>query len=122
MLSCQGVLLNLSAKRPTLAKIGSAPLTCAYVANYNSDTVTPIRTATNTALKAIKVGSEPFAIAINPDGKTAYVPNYGGDHVTPISIATNTARKAIKSGAARTRSRSPRTGKPPTSPTAAGTT
>jgi DNA-binding beta-propeller fold protein YncE len=37
--------------------------------------VTPIRTATNTALKAIKVGGAPGPIAITPDGKTAYVVN-----------------------------------------------
>ena len=35
--------------------------------------VTPINTATNTALKPIKVGRSPVAIAITPDGKTAYV-------------------------------------------------
>ena len=45
----------------------------AYVAGYGSGTVTPIRTATNTALKSIKVGVHPDAIAITPDGKTAYV-------------------------------------------------
>ena len=43
----------------------------AYVANsggmsINGDTVTPVRTATNTALKAIKVGIGPVFIAITP--------------------------------------------------------
>ncbi len=38
----------------------------AYVANFGSGTVTPIRTATNTALTAIKVGAQPVAIAITP--------------------------------------------------------
>jgi YVTN family beta-propeller protein len=38
----------------------------AYVANAGSGTVTPINTATNTALKAIKVGRGPVAIAITP--------------------------------------------------------
>jgi hypothetical protein len=32
----------------------------------NGDTVTPIRAATNTALKAIKVGIGPVFIAITP--------------------------------------------------------
>jgi YVTN family beta-propeller protein len=36
----------------------------AYVVNYGSNTVTPIHTATNTALKPITVGSGPVAIAI----------------------------------------------------------
>ena len=33
--------------------------------------LTPIRTATNTTLKMIKVGTFPAAIAITPDGRTA---------------------------------------------------
>ena len=37
--------------------------------------MTPIRTATNTASKPIKVGGSPVAIAITPNGKTAYVVN-----------------------------------------------
>src|SRR5215469_16626181 len=70
----------------------------AYVVNNGSGTVTPIRTATNTALKAIKVGIGPFAIAITPDGKTAYVTNRHSGTVTPIRTATNTALKAINVG------------------------
>jgi len=65
---------------------------------FDSDTVTPIRTASNTALKAITVGSLPFAIAITPDGKTAYVANQYSDTVTPIRTATNTALRAINVG------------------------
>ena len=41
----------------------------AYVANQGfggTGTVTPIRIATGTALKAIAVGQDPFAIAITP--------------------------------------------------------
>src|SRR6185312_4564241 len=56
----------------------------AYVVNYNSDTVTPINTATNTALKPVRTGyGNPDAIAITPDGKTAYIANGagGGDQV-----------------------------------------
>ena len=60
-------------------------------------TVTPIRTATNTALPPIKVGAIPVAIAITPDGKTAYVASDGGT-VTPIRTATNTALPPIKVG------------------------
>src|ERR1019366_5625723 len=71
--------------------------------NSRSDTVTPIRTATNKAGKAIAVGSFPFSIAITPNGKTAYVANYGsGDGpsatVTPIRTAINKAGKAITVG------------------------
>ncbi len=58
--------------------------------------MTPIRTATNKAGKAIKVGSYPWAIAITPNGKTAYVVNQDSGTVTPIRTATNTALQAIK--------------------------
>jgi DNA-binding beta-propeller fold protein YncE len=61
--------------------------------------VTPIRTATNTAGKAIGVGNLPWAIAITPNGKTAYVVNSGGT-VTPIRTATSTAGNAINVGLA----------------------
>jgi YVTN family beta-propeller protein len=96
----------------------------AYVVNQNSGTVTPIRTATNTALTPIKVGRSPYAIAITPDGKTAYVlthhqlqqptngnggasfgpaplgrPNKNSRTVIiPIRTATNTALTPIKVG------------------------
>ncbi len=43
---------------------GSASPVTAYVVNSGSGTVTPIRTATNTAGTAITVGRGPFAIAI----------------------------------------------------------
>ena len=38
----------------------------AYVTNSFSGTVTPVRTATNTALPPIKVGRKPRAITITP--------------------------------------------------------
>jgi len=59
--------------------------------------VVPIRTATNTAFRAIKVSGrlQPRGIAITPDGKTAYAV---GDVLTPIRTATNTALKAIPLG------------------------
>ncbi len=38
----------------------------AYVANFDSGTVTPIRTATNTAVRAINAGSRPGGVAITP--------------------------------------------------------
>jgi len=41
----------------------------AYVVNAGSDTVTPIDTATNTALTPIPVGGHPSAIAITPKAR-----------------------------------------------------
>jgi len=69
----------------------------AYVAN-GSGTVTPIRTATSTALAPVKAGRLPQAIAITPDGKTAYVANGQSGVVIPIRTATNTALRPIKTG------------------------
>jgi YVTN family beta-propeller protein len=60
----------------------------AFVANYGSDTVTPIRTVSRRAGRPIPVGKQPWAIAITPDGRTAYVVNYGPDTVTPINTST----------------------------------
>ena len=70
----------------------------AYVTNAGSDSVTPIRTAANTAGTPIKVGSIPVGIAITPNGTTAYVANADSNTVTPIRTAANTAGTPIKVG------------------------
>jgi YVTN family beta-propeller protein len=61
-------------------------------------TVTPIATATNTPGEPIEVGSQPWAFAITPDGKTAYVINFNSHSVTPIATATNTPGPPIPVG------------------------
>ena len=96
-LAATGVASTGAAARVSTSAGGPVPVT-AYVANQDSGTVSPIRIAANTALKPIKVGIWPFAIAITPDGETAYVANDLSNNVTPIRIATNTALKAIKVG------------------------
>src|ERR1700745_957702 len=48
-----------------------------YVVNQGSGTVTPIRTATNTADKEINVGKDPYDIAITPNGRTVYAVDMG---------------------------------------------
>ena len=74
----------------------------AYVVSTLSAAVTPIRIATDTALKAIKIGIPPSGyefpdqIAITPDSGTAYVSTTAG--VVPIRTATNTVLKLIKVG------------------------
>jgi YVTN family beta-propeller protein len=77
---------------------GPASPVTAFVVNEQSNTVTPIATATNTAGPPITVGKTPVAIAITPDGTTAYVADLGSDTVTPISTATNTAGPPITVG------------------------
>jgi YVTN family beta-propeller protein len=75
----------------------------AYVVNgYHR--VTPIRTATNTAGKAIRIGTPITTpegsglIAITPDGKTVYVANFFSNTVTRIRTATDRRIKHVKVG------------------------
>jgi hypothetical protein len=73
-----------------------APVT-AYVVNFESGTVTPIRTANNSTGTAIKVGRFPVAMAITPNGSTGYLDNQSGG-VIPIRLATNTPGRVIRVG------------------------
>ena len=86
--------------RPGVARpAGPAGQATAYVVNDTTpESVTPIRTATNTALTPIKVGGGPWTITITPDGKTAYVASLSSATVTPIRTATNTALTPVKVG------------------------
>ena len=73
----------------------------AYVANFGSDNVTEIDTASNTALPQsawISVGSEPDAIAITPNGTTAYVANSGDGTISKIALSTGTVQATIDVG------------------------
>ena len=71
----------------------------AFVVNSASGTVTPVNLVTRHAYAPIRVGSDPQAIAITPDGSTAYVVNSGVGTVTPIATATRRAGPAIRVGA-----------------------
>jgi len=70
----------------------------AYVANFGSNSVSPIDTATNKAGPAIAVGSQPYALAMVPHHRSMYVVNYGSGTVTPVSTATNKAGRAVRVG------------------------
>jgi YVTN family beta-propeller protein len=70
----------------------------AYVANNDGGTVTLIDLATGHTGTPIRVGSEPDAIAITPDGMTAYVANNVGGTVTPIDLATGRPGTPIRVG------------------------
>src|SRR6516165_1707866 len=72
----------------------------AYVtaAGKHTGTVTPIRTATNTALPPLKVGQGPEDIAVTPDVRTVYAGSTASDTVTPIRTATGTALPPITTG------------------------
>jgi YVTN family beta-propeller protein len=70
----------------------------AYIVNGGGNTVTPFNTGDNTAGTPISVGTNPYDVAITPNGATAYVSNAGSGTVTPISTATNTPGTPITVG------------------------
>ena len=71
----------------------------AYVANFLSDNVSVIDTATNTVTATIDVGSGPVGVAVSPDGAFAYVTNRGSNTVTAIRVDTNAPLTTIPVGA-----------------------
>jgi YVTN family beta-propeller protein len=70
----------------------------AFVANSVSGTVTPVGLATRRAGRPIRVGKDPQAIAVTPDGRTAFVANAGSGTVTPVDTATRRAGPPIRVG------------------------
>ena len=71
--------------------------TC-YVANMESDDVTPIDIATNKSKTPIPVGSKPLFIAIAPNGQVGYVANSASNDVTPIDLVNHQPKKPILVG------------------------
>jgi YVTN family beta-propeller protein len=70
----------------------------AYVTIDFDFTVSVIDTATNTVVATVPVGSDPFAVAVTPDGTHVYVANNGSNNVSVIRTATNTVVKTIPVG------------------------
>jgi YVTN family beta-propeller protein len=77
----------------------------AYVANYTSNTVTPIDLVTGRALPSIQLGPSagPAGIAVTPNGKMVYVTDAGaigtiGHSITPIVVATDRTLRRITVG------------------------
>ena len=101
--------------RPSRSPRTGRPL---YVV-LRSGPVVPINTATNKAGKAIN-GPGPFAIAITPNGKTVYVHRpFGGSRQAGQHRHQHGRQGDRRRGRRRSTSRSPRTARPPTSPTRA---
>ena len=59
-----------------------------------------INLATNTVTTtiAVRAGSYPIGMAVNPAGTAAYVTNYGGNSVSVINLATNLVTATIPVG------------------------
>ena len=63
----------------------------AYVANFNSNTVSVIDPGhQHVEAATLAVGTNPVAVAVTPDGKHAYVANFFSNTVSVIDTATNT--------------------------------
>lgn len=77
--------------------VGSGPFgvainasgTNVYVANWDSNDVSVIDTATNTVIATVPVGKEPKGVAVTPDGTKVYVTNTNSSTVSVIDTATN---------------------------------
>jgi YVTN family beta-propeller protein len=74
------------------------PSPTAFVANSASASVIPVSLVTGKAGRAIRVGSDPEAIAATPDGRTVYVVNSGSGTVTPIDTSTEKPGASIQMG------------------------
>lgn len=72
----------------------------AYIVNdARLGAVIPIRIRTGHLGRPIRVGHDPGAMAITPNGNTLYVANEGSGTVTPIRTATDTTLRPIRVGA-----------------------
>lgn len=69
-----------------------------YVLNNESDDITPIRTATNTAEPVIHLSGTVGQIALTPDGRTLYVSYIETGTVISYSTATGKAGQPISLG------------------------
>jgi DNA-binding beta-propeller fold protein YncE len=71
----------------------------AYVANYLSNSVTPINLETDAPGRPITGFHNPVALALTPDDRTIYVVNQGNGTVSPVTIAGGLVGKPIDVGA-----------------------
>jgi YVTN family beta-propeller protein len=83
-----------------LAAAATARQPIAWVANYASNSLSPVDLTSRKAGPQIRVGPGPQAIAATPNGTTIYVANSLSDTVTPIAASTGKAGSAIRVGAA----------------------
>src|SRR3954468_8966889 len=67
-----------------------------WVVNPGADTVTVIRTSSNTVLRTIRVGDEPQSVALDPSNRFAFVANAAGNSVSVIRIANPTPTSAFR--------------------------
>lgn len=89
-----------------VASVVKASETFTYVTNYGSENVSVIRTFRDALtekvafekVRDIRVGRNPYGIAVNPAGTFAYVTNFLDGTVSKIDLATNTVAATIPVG------------------------
>src|SRR3954471_4614805 len=67
-----------------------------WVVNPGADTVTVIRTSSNTVLRTIRVGDEPQSVALDPSNRFAFVANAAGNSVSVIRISNPSPTSAFR--------------------------
>ncbi|WP_344757823.1 beta-propeller fold lactonase family protein [Mucilaginibacter dorajii] len=71
----------------------------AYIANYGTNNVSVINTATNKVITTIPVGANPYTVTASKDGNRIYVVNSISNNVSVISTLTNAVIATIGVGA-----------------------
>ncbi len=96
----QRIVIGISALVLLMAGGASSPSAApyAYVANFGSNNVSVIDTATNTVTATVNVGNSPDGLAINPAGTRVYVVNTYSHNVSVIDTATNTVTATVNVG------------------------
>ncbi|HTI58538.1 beta-propeller fold lactonase family protein [Mucilaginibacter sp.] len=70
----------------------------AYVASYTNGLVYVLNTATNTVIKTIQAGTNPFSVAASADGTRVYVANQGSGDISVINTTNNVVIATIPAG------------------------
>jgi len=74
----------------------AAPI--AYIANYGSNDVSVLDTATGTVTATVPVGRNPYGVSVNSAGTRVYVSNSDQDSVSVLDTATNSVIASIPVG------------------------
>ena len=89
-----------------VASVEKASETLTFITNYGSNTVSVIRTFSDTLttnvvfekVRDINVGKNPYGIAVDPAGTFAYVTNFGGGTVSKIDLGNYSVTATIPVG------------------------
>ena len=90
------------ARRTFSAPTTSSPISMSrdgrlvWAVNPGADSVTVIRTATNTVVRTIGVGDEPQSVALDPSNRFAFVANAAGNSVSVIRIVNPSPTSAFR--------------------------